>query len=121
MGEKCIFMQQNTSVVVESLSHVQLLCYCVDCSLPGASICGIFQARILEWVAISFPGDLSDSGIKPESPALVGSLPLRHQESSNRILLSHKKEWSSEICYNMYEPQNITLSERSCLQRLYVV
>ena len=26
----------------------------VDCSLPGSSIHGIFQARILEWVAISF-------------------------------------------------------------------
>ena len=26
----------------------------VDCSLPGSSVYGIFQARILEWVAISF-------------------------------------------------------------------
>ena len=26
----------------------------VDCSLPGSSIHGIFQARILQWVAISF-------------------------------------------------------------------
>ena len=26
-----------------------------DCSLPGSSVHGIFQARILEWVAISFP------------------------------------------------------------------
>ena len=26
----------------------------MDCSLPGSSVCGIFQARILEWVAISF-------------------------------------------------------------------
>ena len=26
----------------------------MDCSLPGFSIHGIFQARILEWVAISF-------------------------------------------------------------------
>ena len=25
-----------------------------DCSLPGSSIRGIFQARILEWVAIPF-------------------------------------------------------------------
>ena len=31
-----------------------LLCDCMDCSLPGSSIHGIFQARILEWVAISF-------------------------------------------------------------------
>ena len=26
----------------------------MDCSLPGSSVCGIFQARILEWVAISY-------------------------------------------------------------------
>ena len=31
------------------------LCNPMDCSLPGSSIHGIFQARILEWVAISFP------------------------------------------------------------------
>ena len=30
------------------------LCNPMDCSLPGFSICGIFQSRILEWVAISF-------------------------------------------------------------------
>jgi len=26
----------------------------MDCSPPGSSVHGIFQARILEWVAISF-------------------------------------------------------------------
>ena len=30
------------------------LCDPVDCSLPGFSIHGILQARVLEWVAISF-------------------------------------------------------------------
>ena len=30
------------------------LCDTMDCSLPGSSVCGIFQTRILEWVAISF-------------------------------------------------------------------
>ena len=28
------------------------LCYLMDCSLPGFSVHGIFQARVLEWVAI---------------------------------------------------------------------
>ena len=41
-----------------------------DCSPPGSSVHGIFQARILEWVAISSPGDLPNSGIEPGSPAL---------------------------------------------------
>ena len=30
------------------------LCEPMDCSLPGSSIHGIFQAIVLEWVAISF-------------------------------------------------------------------
>ena len=30
------------------------LCDPVDCSLPGFSVHGIFQARVLEWVAIAF-------------------------------------------------------------------
>ena len=27
----------------------------MDCSLPGSSVHGIFQARVLEWGAIAFP------------------------------------------------------------------
>ena len=37
--------------------HAQLcptLCDSMDCSPPGSAVYGIFQARILEWVAISF-------------------------------------------------------------------
>ena len=44
----------------------------MDYSLPDSSILGISQARILEAVAISFPGDLPNTGIEPESPALAG-------------------------------------------------
>ena len=41
----------------------------MDCSLLGSSVHGIFQARVLEWVAISSSGDLPDLEIKPRSPA----------------------------------------------------
>ena len=30
----------------------------MDCSLPGSSIHGIFQARVLEWGAIAFSGQM---------------------------------------------------------------
>ena len=33
----------------------------MDCSPPGSSVCGIFQARILEWVAMPFPRGSSQS------------------------------------------------------------
>ena len=47
----------------------------MDCSLSGSSVHGIFQARILEWVAISYSRDLPDPGMEPVSlmsPALAG-------------------------------------------------
>ena len=43
----------------------------MDCSPPGSSVHGIHQARILEWVAISFSrGYLPNPGIEPRSPTL---------------------------------------------------
>ena len=48
---------------MKSLSHGRLLATPwtaayqgdpMDCSLPGSSVHGIFQARVLEWVAIAF-------------------------------------------------------------------
>ena len=50
-------------------------CDPMDCSLPGASVHGILQARILEGVAISFSRGLSHPEIKLvslKSPALAG-------------------------------------------------
>ena len=38
----------------KSLQSCPALCDPMDCSLPGSSVHGILQARILEWVAISF-------------------------------------------------------------------
>ena len=37
-----------------SLQSCPTLCYPVDCSLPGSTVHGIFQARVLEWAAIAF-------------------------------------------------------------------
>ena len=44
-------------------------CNPMDCSPLGSSVHGIAQARIQEWVAIPSPGDLSNPGIEPMSPA----------------------------------------------------
>ena len=38
----------------------------MDCSLPGSSIHGIFQARVLEWVAIAFSYDKTEQCIKKQ-------------------------------------------------------
>ena len=55
-GESCHFLLQW--VKVKSESEVAQSCPTLrdpmDCSLPGSTIHGIFQARVLEWVAIAF-------------------------------------------------------------------
>ena len=48
--KKFIHHDQFSSVVQSCLT----LCDPMDCSLPGSSVLGIFQAGVLEWVAISF-------------------------------------------------------------------
>ena len=56
-GVGCHFLLQ--CMKVKSESEVTQSCLTlsdpVDCSLPGSSIHGIFQARVLEWGAIAFP------------------------------------------------------------------
>ena len=52
------------------------LCDPLDYSLPGSYVCGILQARTLEWVAYASPVDLPNPGIETKSPALQSdSLP----------------------------------------------
>ena len=51
-------LMEPTAALDESESEVTQLCPTIcdpmDCSLPGFSVHGIFQTRILEWVAIFF-------------------------------------------------------------------
>ena len=44
-------------------SHLTLG-HLMDCSLPGSSVHGIFQARVLEWGAIAFFEKNGQSGVK---------------------------------------------------------
>ena len=49
-------MKMKSESVVAQLCLT--LCDPMDCSLPGSSIHGIFQARVLEWGAIAFTESL---------------------------------------------------------------
>ena len=55
-GMDCHFLQQCMKVKSESevTQSCPTLCDPMDCSPPGSPIHGIFQARVLEWVAIAF-------------------------------------------------------------------
>ena len=55
-----------------SVTKVYLtLCDSLDCSLPGFSVHGISQSRILEWIAISSSRDLPNPRIKLSQICLV--------------------------------------------------
>ena len=73
------------AVMVQLLRHIQLflklhgLSHSSPMDLLGPSVHGILQVRILEWLPLFFPGDLSNLGMEPEPPALkADSLPLSH-------------------------------------------
>ena len=55
-GVDCHFLLQCMKVKSESevAQSCPTLCDPMDCSLPGSSVHGIFQARVLEWGAIAF-------------------------------------------------------------------
>ena len=79
-GVGCHFLLQCMKVKSERevVQSCPTLSDPMDYSLPGSSIHGIFQARVLEWGAIAF----SDDG----------------------VLFSIKKERNSDTCYNMDGP-----------------
>ena len=58
-GVGCYFLLQCMKVKSESevAQSYPTLRDPMDCSLPGSSIHGIFQARVLEWGAIAFSGE----------------------------------------------------------------
>ena len=56
----------------------------MDCSLPGSSIHGIFQARVLEWVNISFSRYGNDTTQMAESEEELKNLLMKVKEESER-------------------------------------
>ena len=63
----------------------------MDCTLPGSSVHGVFQARILEWVAISFSRGPSRSrdralAFRVSCPAKQILLPLVLPGKPTRVL-----------------------------------
>ena len=121
-----IFLTQELNLHLLHLLHQQAILYhwrhlkqwkCVshsvladalrpaDCSLPGSSVHGILQARILQWVALPSPGDLPNSGIELGSPALqADSLP---SEPSGKWWKEELQQFPDDmILYDTEPPHN---------------
>ena len=65
------------------ISEVKVIQLCPAlCNPMDYTVHGIFQARLLEWVAVPFSRGSSNPGIKPRSPTLqADSLPADHPGS----------------------------------------
>ena len=84
-GVGCHFLLQSRKVKSESEAAQSCLTLqdAMDCSLPGSSVHGIFQARVLEWGAIAFCTHMSytfnsstsqSSGTCPRPEKLPGQI-----------------------------------------------
>ena len=70
---KCIFRYKMYNVYVCEVAQSRTtLCDPTDCSLPGTSVKGIFQATVLEWVAISFSWRSSQSRYQTQVSRISG-------------------------------------------------
>ena len=56
----------------------------MDCSRPGSSIHGIFQARVLQWYVIAFSGYADDTTLMAESRERK-SLLMKVKEESEKV------------------------------------
>ena len=107
------------SVHAQSLQSCPTLCNSMDCSPPGSSVRGILQTGILEWVAISFSRDLSDSEIRQHLlPWQADSLPLSHEKASkshtskNHIHRAHRCIITEPARFRVW---NIIITRAKCL------
>jgi len=96
----CHWLLESESEVAQSCPT---LCNPMDCSPPGSSVHGISQARILEWVAISFSRGSSQPRVWAHLSCLAGGFfipeppgkPNREDRSQQKELQGHQhSSWS---------------------------
>ena len=82
------FSKKSRTSISEVTQSCSTLCNPMDCSLPGSSVHGIFQARILEWIAISFSRRSSRHRDWTQVSRVVGRhfTVLSHPESPRTII-----------------------------------
>ena len=62
------------------------LCDPMDCNLPGFPVCGILQARILEWIAVPFSRGSSQLRDRTQFSRTVGGFLTSYYSSTNSIM-----------------------------------
>ena len=103
-GVGCYFLLQCMRVKSESevAQSCPTLCNLMDCSLPGSSVHGVFQGRVLEWFAISFSRGSSQPKDRTWCPLQVESLPLSYQGFPEPYIAAAAK--SLQSCPTLCDP-----------------
>ena len=106
-GVDCHFLLQCMKVKSESEVAQSCLTLCdpMDCSLPGSSIHGIFQARVLEWGAIAFSTKscyffIKKPYKKPTSPSNPANSNLVIHDTGNKYRFFAKPEYIASTVRN---------------------
>ena len=77
------------------------LCDLVDCSLPGSSVHGIFQALVLEWLPFPSPMQESESEATQSCPTLSDPMDCSLPGSSvHGIFQAEVLEWGAILLYH---------------------
>ena len=99
-----LYNNMNQLCVCSVTQSCPTLCDPMDCSQPGSSVHGVLQARILEWVAISYSRDASAISMHV-SPPSWGSLlptPLGHHTAPSWAPCVIQKLPTSHLFYTWY-------------------
>ena len=138
-GVGCHFLLQCWKV--KSESEVAQSCLTptdpIDCSLPGSSVHGIFQARVLEWGAIAFSDEDLQNLLKltpkkdahfiirdwnakvgsQETPGLIGKFGLGVQNEAGQSLIEFCQENALVIANTLFQQQFLA-SLTQCLVKI---
>ena len=88
---------QLTACHAKSLQSYPTLCDSMGCSLPGSSVHGIFQARILEWAAISFSPDSVGELKKKKATPQSYTTPVKSESLEMRPRYYLKRSFDSDL------------------------
>ena len=122
---------RSPAAAAKSLQSCPTLCDPIDGSPPSSPMPGILQARILEWVAISFKNQLKSHILKKSSPnpSYLVSLPCRFQPKllhralckggQEKLLFLtkassdfyHQEAWESSSLVRIHCPSTLSFSQ----------
>ena len=80
--------------------------YPVDCNPPGSSVYGISQVRILEWVAISFSKESSQTRDQTWVSCIAGRFFTNWDTREDVLTKSNFRGKFKEICDREFSPMN---------------